>query len=36
MPEGEPGEIVTTEERATLFLGYWNRPDLTAGLRFGP
>lgn len=35
VPDGEPGEIVTTEECATLFLGYWNRPDLTADLRLG-
>ena len=36
VPEGEPGEIVTTEQCATLFLGYWNRPDLTADMRLGP
>ena len=35
-PTGEPGEIVTTEQCATLFLGYWNRPDLTADMRLGP
>jgi acetyl-CoA synthetase len=34
--DGEPGEIVTREECATLFQGYWHRPDLTADLRLGP
>ena len=34
--QGEVGEIVTTEACATLFLGYWNRPDLTAAMRLGP
>ena len=33
---GEPGEIVTCEACATLFLGYWQRPDQTADLRLGP
>jgi acetyl-CoA synthetase len=33
--DGEPGEIVTTEACATLFLGYWNRPDLTKAMRLG-
>jgi acetyl-CoA synthetase len=32
---GEPGEIVTREQCATLFLGYWSRPDLTADMRLG-
>jgi len=36
VPPGEPGEIVTTEECATLFDGYWRRPDLTAEMRLGP
>jgi acetyl-CoA synthetase len=36
VPDGEPGEIVTTEDNATLFLGYWNRPDLTQQMRLGP
>ncbi|MGE3702283.1 MAG: acyl-CoA synthetase [Hyphomicrobiaceae bacterium] len=36
VPSGEPGEIVTREECATLFRGYWGRPDLTADLRLGP
>jgi acetyl-CoA synthetase len=35
VPDGEPGEIVTTKACATLFLGYWNRPDLTAAMRLG-
>jgi acetyl-CoA synthetase len=35
VPDGEPGEVVTTEACATLFLGYWNRPDLTAAMRLG-
>jgi acetyl-CoA synthetase len=33
--DGEPGEVVTTEDNPTLFLGYWNRPDLTRGMRLG-
>jgi acetyl-CoA synthetase len=36
VPDGEPGEIVTTEDNPTLFLGYWNRPDLTEQMRLGP
>jgi acetyl-CoA synthetase len=36
VPQGEPGEIVTREECATLFKGYWGRPDLTADMRLGP
>lgn len=35
VPPGEPGEIVTREECATLFRGYWGRPDLTAEMRLG-
>jgi acetyl-CoA synthetase len=34
--DGEVGEIVTTPEAPTLFLGYWGRPDLTAATRLGP
>jgi len=33
---GEPGEIVTRPECATLFRGYWGQPDLTAEMRLGP
>lgn len=36
VPTGEPGEIVTREQCATLFQGYWGRPDLTAEMRLGP
>ena len=36
VPTGEPGEIVTREQCATLFQGYWARPDLTAEMRLGP
>jgi acetyl-CoA synthetase len=35
VPDGEPGEVVTTEDNATLFLGYWNRSDLTREMRLG-
>ena len=34
--DGEVGEIVTTADAPTLFLGYWGRPDLTAAMRLGP
>ena len=33
---GEVGEIVTTEACATLFLGYWGKPELTKAMRLGP
>lgn len=36
VPDGEVGEIVTVADAPTLFLGYWNRPDLTAAMRLGP
>ena len=36
VPDGEVGEIVTVPTTPTLFLGYWNRPDLTAAMRLGP
>lgn len=36
VPDGEVGEIVTTDRAATLFLGYWGRPDLTETMRLGP
>lgn len=36
VPEGEVGEIVTVPTTPTLFLGYWNRPDLTEAMRLGP
>ncbi|RYI11638.1 MAG: AMP-dependent synthetase, partial [Acetobacteraceae bacterium] len=34
--DGEVGEIATVPTTPTLFLGYWNRPDLTAAMRLGP
>ncbi len=34
--DGEVGEIVTVPTTPTLFLGYWNRPDLTEAMRLGP
>src|SRR5207302_145939 len=34
--DGEVGEIVTTPDDPTLFLGYWGREDLTASIRLGP
>lgn len=34
--DGEVGEIVTVPTAPTLFLGCWNRPDLTAAMRLGP
>jgi len=34
--DGEVGEIVTWDRAATLFLGYWGRPDLDAEMRLGP
>ncbi|MGI9477570.1 MAG: acyl-CoA synthetase [Hyphomicrobiaceae bacterium] len=36
VPAGELGEIVTRQECATLFRGYWGRPDLTEEMRLGP
>ena len=33
--DGDVGEIVTTADDPTLFLGYWGRPDLTAAMRLG-
>ncbi len=33
--DGEVGEIVTTEACATLFLGYWGQPEMTAAMRLG-
>ncbi len=33
--DGEVGEIVTFDRAATLFLGYWRRPDLDAEMRLG-
>lgn len=36
VPDGEVGEVVTTDKAATLFLGYWRRPDLDAAMRLGP
>ena len=34
--DGEVGEIVTTADNATRFLGYWNQPELTQSMRLGP
>ena len=34
--DGEVGEVVTTDKAATLFLGYWGRPDLDEAMRLGP
>ncbi len=36
VPDGEVGEVVTTDQAATLFLGYWGRPDLDGAMRLGP
>jgi acetyl-CoA synthetase len=36
VPDGDVGEIVTWGRAATLFLGYWGRPDLDAEMRLGP
>ncbi len=36
VPDGEVGEIVTTEACATLFLGYWGQPEMTRAMRLGP
>ena len=36
VPDGEVGEIVTTPEAPTAFIGYWGRPDLTRAMRLGP
>jgi len=36
VPDGEVGEIVTPADTPTLFLGYWNQPALTTGMRLGP
>ena len=33
--DGEVGEIVTSTDAPTLFLGYWKQPDLTAAMRLG-
>jgi acetyl-CoA synthetase len=34
--QGEIGEIAVAETDPTLFLGYWNRPDLTEAIRIAP
>jgi len=34
--DGEIGEIAVADTDPTLFLGYWNRPDLTAAIRIAP
>ena len=36
LADGEVGEIVTSADNATMFLGYWRRPDLASDLRLGP
>ena len=33
--DGEVGEIVTTADAPTLFLGYWKQPQLTDAIRLG-
>ena len=33
--DGEVGEIVVADDDPTLFLGYWNQPELTAAMRLG-
>lgn len=33
--DGEVGEIVTTTDAPTLFLGYWRQPELTKAMRLG-
>jgi acetyl-CoA synthetase len=35
VPDGEIGEIVTSADNATRFLGYWNQPELTQAMRLG-
>ncbi|MEO5882064.1 MAG: AMP-binding protein [Caldimonas sp.] len=34
--DGDVGEIVTTADAPTLFLGYWGRPELSDAMRLGP
>lgn len=36
VPQGEPGEIVVSEDDPTLFLGYWGQPELTRNMRMAP
>lgn len=36
VPDGEIGEVVTSADNATRFLGYWNQPELTQAMRLGP
>jgi acetyl-CoA synthetase len=36
VPDGEVGEIVTTPEAPTAFLGYWGKSELTLAMRLGP
>ncbi len=36
LPDGEEGEVVTSGDDVTQFLGYWKDPERTADLWFGP
>ncbi|WP_299726681.1 AMP-binding protein [uncultured Tateyamaria sp.] len=36
VPDGEPGEIVTSDTSPTKFLGYHNNPDKTEEMKLGP
>jgi acetyl-CoA synthetase len=36
LPDGEEGEVVAGGDDPTQFLGYWNDPERSEALRFGP